>query len=146
MNTSRNEVGGEEAVALYRRYIAAENERNRDGMERCLGASLQVAVNGVATLADRAADAATTDRLLVRYPDYRRDIVTVGILAGEAAPSDEATVVAEWTMRGSSNGDQPELCVNGVTIARVALENGQLRIVRAGLYADGAAMDIALRN
>ena len=132
-------VGRAAAEAVYRAYIAAENGRDRSGMERCLSPDLSVSVNGVAQLADRDADAAATDRLLDAYPDYVREIEHVSVDAGEGP----AIVVAEWTMRGSADpaAGVPRLAVTGCTVATVDTRDGTPVIVAARLYTDPAALD-----
>lgn len=117
--------------AVYRAYIDAENRRDRSGMERTLHAEVVVTVNGVPQLGDRDADAAATDRLLARYPDYRRVLRRLHV-AGD-------TVVAEWSMTGSADPDRaiPALDVRGCSIAEVRAG----RIAAAHLYADSRVLD-----
>ena len=119
---------------IYRAYIAAENAGDRPGMEEWLSADLTVEVNGVATLADRAADAAATAALLAHYPDYYREVHEVLV--------DGDRLAARWTMRGTPppGAAWPQLELHGCTVATVC--GG--RIVAASLYADGEALDRAL--
>ncbi len=116
---------------VYLAYIAAENARDRVGMERCLASDLAVTLNGVSLLADRDADAEATDRLLARYPGYERAVDSVFETG--------ATVVAEWRMTGAADPGRgiPELSVAGCTIAEI---EGDV-IARARLYTDPAAID-----
>ncbi len=105
-------------------------------MERTLHAELSVTVNGVPQLADRDADAAATDLLLERYPDYRRVVHRLHV-AGQ-------TVVAEWSMNGSANAAAgiPALDVHGCSIAEVA--DGRIR--RARLYSASAVLDALIAD
>ncbi len=117
--------------AVYRAYIDAENERDREGMERTLHPEMAVTVNGVPQLTDRNADAEATDRLLSLYPDYQRVVHQIHV-AG-------STVVAEWSMTGSADLDNsiPALDVHGCSIAEI--RGG--RISAARLYTDSAVLD-----
>lgn len=129
----------DEAVAVYRAYIDAENRRDRPGMEACLHPKMQVAINGRPQLADRDADAEATDRLLATYPDYLR---TIGAIGGHHTARG-VTVVAEWTMAGRGTVTVPSLEVHGCTIALVArgsTGDGHPVIVEARLYTDPAAL------
>lgn len=116
---------------VYRGYIDGENQRDRAAMEQFLHPEMAVTVNGRPQLADRAADAEATERLLTSYPDYRRSIERV-IVSG-------STVVAEWSMRGTPAPgiDLAELAVHGCTIAEV--HDG--RIVSAHLYMKSDVID-----
>ena len=103
-------------------------------MEEWLAPDLAVEVNGVATLADRAADAAATSELLAHYPDYHREVHEVLV--------DGDRLAARWTMRGTPppGAAWPQLELPGCTVATVS--GG--RIIAASLYAAAAALDNAL--
>ncbi|MEZ5217508.1 MAG: hypothetical protein R2705_06870 [Ilumatobacteraceae bacterium] len=137
-----------DAEAVYRAYIAGENERDRAAMEACLSETMSVAINGVAQLADRDADAEATDRLLAMYPDYRRGVVDLHVVYDADHVdhhADHAIVVAEWTMRGrSATGDVPDLDTAGCTIATIAEVDGRPVITKARLYLDPAALSHVL--